>query len=573
MSGRMRKRSVQALLAQVFAPVLMMAVMATVALPAIAEGPAPVESDAADAGTSADPSASGDGGLPEAAAPTVDAAGDAPEAEPKPERPGPSAPPKQAACRRKDPLARLDVFVFDPLDVDKLAAAEDDGDPKRAILKTIDVKGIVQRAFRSVLEAELPRLALRFGGRSDAKWAGSTQISATDAHEAGASADGCFDYLLAPEIRRKEAAWDDDTLELDVEITVAVFQRAPDGSYRSVARPTRHNAYSTHWSDTKRRSELRKAECPEAVETEAKSANDQGAHASCVLFKSVGGATIEIAAELVKAVPAFRRVARLIELPGGGVGIAAGRNDDLRYGQPFVAVRRNPDGTEDRLGFAKVVSLGEGGEAGPSRLRFRMGDAPVGSVVEQYPTEFFRPSIGPTARYHDRGPLGKKVAYGGNFSLGVQTGIEWPSETWVNIGFSYLRDDHINYFPLTIGYEMLFHTLPHLDFSITPLAVQGEVAWVKWKDLYSGQIKREWTAGVGAEAALHLWLSPGFGLRASAGYYYNLREVELDGESLGGEYGGRLVELTGVPDITSTGGVGIGNLSGPMATFSLVFVD
>ncbi len=547
------------------AAVLTGAMALLVAPPLFAEEPASEAPLAApDAGASTEPDVPSDAGVPplEATpAPSV-----APVAPPQPS-------PKPVACRRKDPLARVDAFLFDVPELDKLAAAEDDGDPKRAVLATIDTKAIARRAFRTLLETELRRLKLEYGTESGAKWADASRISASDAEHAGADGQKCFDFLLLPQIRRKEAAWDGDELDLDVEISIAVFERTADGSFRSLVRGTRHNAYSSHWSKTRRRSELRKAECPDAVASEAKSAADQGAHAKCRVFEAVGAATIELAVELTRLVPAFRRVERLIALRGGGVGIAAGESDDLRYAQPFVVVRRDPDGNEERLGFAKVVSLGAGGEEGPSRLRFRMGDAPVGAVAEQYPTEFFHPMVGPTARYHDRGPLGKKMAFGGNLTVGVGTEIQWPSETLVNVGFSYLRDDHINYFPLTIGYEMVFHTLPRLDFVITPLAVQGELAWVKWKDLYSGQIKREWTVGIGAEAGLQLWLSPRFGFRATAGYYQNFREVELDGESLGGEYGGRLVELTGIPDITSTGGVGIGNLSGPMATFSLMFVD
>lgn len=486
----------------------------------------------------------------------------------------PLPPPKPRVCPAKDGVSQRATFVFEPGGLDKMGAAEDDGDPKRSALASVDAAGITRRAFRSFIELELPRLALTFGKNPADKLLEQKQINRADAEKLGVDPGGCYDYVLVASFQRKEAAWDEDELDIDVEITAVVFRRQPDGGFEEVGRRTRHNVYSSHFGKSPARQQLRDAECPNAVADEAKSAADQGAHASCRLFEAAAAATIELANELTDEVPDFRIAARLIALPGGGVGVPLGRRQGIRYGQAFIAMRRNEDGSEERLGFAKVISLGEGDEQSPSRLRFRMGDAEPGDIVERYPMEGFRPGFGPMARYQDRGPLGKKMAYGGHFTLGVEASLGWPSENWVNVGFAYLRDDHINYFPLTIGVmELLFHTLPRLDFSVTPLSLQGELGWVKWSDLYSGQIQREWTVGVGSEAALQFWITPSFGLRAAAGYYHNFREIKLDAESLGGEYGDELSTISGVPDITSSGGVGIGNLSGPVGTFSLVFLD
>ncbi|MCC6902376.1 MAG: hypothetical protein IT377_25620 [Polyangiaceae bacterium] len=204
------------------AAVLTGAMALLVAPPLFAEEPASEAPLAApDAGASTEPDVPSDAGVPplEATpAPSV-----APVAPPQPS-------PKPVACRRKDPLARVDAFLFDVPDLDKLAAAEDDGDPKRAVLATIDTKAIARPAFRTLLETELRRLKLEYGTESGAKWADASRISASDAEHAGADGQKCFDFLLLPQIRRKEAAWDGDELDLDVEISIAVFERTADGS-------------------------------------------------------------------------------------------------------------------------------------------------------------------------------------------------------------------------------------------------------------------------------------------------------------------------------------------------------
>jgi len=68
--------------------------------------------------------------------------------------------------------------------------------------------------------------------------------------------------------------------------------------------------------------------------------------------------------------------------------VSLGREEGVRRGDVFYAVRVGPDGREEKLGHTKVQSVGPGGMLGltqPSGLAWRTGSAEVGTKMMEHP--------------------------------------------------------------------------------------------------------------------------------------------------------------------------------------------
>lgn len=122
--------------------------------------------------------------------------------------------------------------------------------------------------------------------------------------------------------------------------------------------------------------------------------------------------------------------------------ISSGDADGVHRGDYYVA----RDAGERELGFARVTRVGAGGKDAPSVLKFKSGEAPVGTQMYEYAlmgVQFgLRPS---TAMLFSRGDLSSTIAFGGGATIGydITRRLAWFDEVWArtNLGYLYAASD------------------------------------------------------------------------------------------------------------------------------------
>jgi hypothetical protein len=110
--------------------------------------------------------------------------------------------------------------------------------------------------------------------------------------------------------------------------------------------------------------------------------------AACEARKAIEQATTDLQ-KSAKRMDGWKLYSPLLPMPDhpDQVGVSMGKSEGASRGDVYIAVAPGEDGTLKRLGFGRLVTQGPGGEEGegqPSRFKFRVGDAPLGTRMEEY---------------------------------------------------------------------------------------------------------------------------------------------------------------------------------------------
>jgi hypothetical protein len=210
---------------------------------------------------------------------------------------------------------------------------------------------------------------------------------------------------------------------------------------------------------------------------------------------------------------------------GPELGISLGRREGAKRGDFYVAASRTGHGAS---GFARIVTLGPGGEDGsryPSRVKFKTGDADVGSRMTEFPLMGVHVGAHPAFMYVlANGDLDTHLAYGGVVSLGYDASSYIPllDEFWARVDLGYLAGTSSEAFiPIDLGLQAGTFVASGLTLDLglgfSALVVSKEVKTSAAAESWSGV-----SSGLFARAALAHAFSPdwdvAFGLEARSGF-------------------------------------------------------
>jgi len=224
-----------------------------------------------------------------------------------------------------------------------------------------------------------------------------------------------------------------------------------------------------------------------------------------------------------------------------------GREEGVYVGEIFHAVERQPDGSRVRHGFAKVLTVGAGGDAGdfkPSTLRWRAGTGGPNLVFEEHPQLGLSVGLGgdigvllvPPALVDQKRNLyfnPGTVYGGGRLHVGYDlSGVtRWP-EFWVltNVGFVMAFGEAINTMLLDIQLfaEKRIYLGRRLDwfFGFGPSMVQAFLSLKKVQGVAEGTSAKAFTIGIAAETGFDLALTADLYLRLGVLWRQHFKEIE-----------------------------------------------
>jgi hypothetical protein len=188
--------------------------------------------------------------------------------------------------------------------------------------------------------------------------------------------------------------------------------------------------------------------------------------ARCVLRQQVENATQEIQLE-AKKVCGWRLYSELVAVPGGKQrGVSMGKHEGARRGDYYIARKSGSSADAqcvegEEVGFARITKLGPGGEEGeanPSVVKFRTGDAPLGTHMTEYAMHGARLGLEPKIGFvFVKGELESTVVGGGVLRLGYDLSRFIPvfDEVWSVGGIGYLRGaNRETYVTYDVGIEL-----------------------------------------------------------------------------------------------------------------------
>lgn len=188
--------------------------------------------------------------------------------------------------------------------------------------------------------------------------------------------------------------------------------------------------------------------------------------AKCVLRQQVENATQEIQLE-AKKVCGWRLYSELVAVPGGKKrGVSMGRHEGARRGDYYIARKSGSSANAQcvegkEIGFARITKLGPGGEEGeasPSVVAFRAGNAPVGTHMTEYAMHGARLGLEPKVGFvFVKGDLQSTVVGGAVLRLGYDLSRFIPvfDEVWSVGGIGYLRGaNRETYVTYDVGIEL-----------------------------------------------------------------------------------------------------------------------
>ncbi len=203
-------------------------------------------------------------------------------------------------------------------------------------------------------------------------------------------------------------------------------------------------------------------------------------------------------------------------------------------------------------GYARVSRVGQGGDASPSALRFKAGDPPLGTEMEEKPLLGVQFGLRPGALVlFSRGVWKSKFAVGGEATLGYDLTrfLSWSDEVWTRVNVGYFAGskeggvldidagfEGINYFGggvssiWGIGYSALIPSLTRFD----PVVAKDVT--------YSGV-----SSGALARLGLEFAFSPDWNLTLTGEgrYGFNKADLKNDKESTAVYDGGHLAAVGG----------------------------
>jgi hypothetical protein len=142
---------------------------------------------------------------------------------------------------------------------------------------------------------------------------------------------------------------------------------------------------------------------------------------------------------------------------GPDLGISLGQREGAKRGDYYVAASPTGQGSS---GFARIVSLGPGGEDGarqPSRVKFKTGDGEVGSRMSEFPLIGVHVGAHPALIYVlANGDLDTNFGYGAMLSLSYDASSYIPllDEFWARADLGYLSGaSNEGFVPLNLGVQ------------------------------------------------------------------------------------------------------------------------
>jgi hypothetical protein len=215
-------------------------------------------------------------------------------------------------------------------------------------------------------------------------------------------------------------------------------------------------------------------------------------------------------------------------------GLAVGREDGIKRGDMFQA--KDPRG--NRIGFGYVVKQGPGGpEKGPSdpsRFRFRAGEAPLGSNMEEYPKIGLllgaRPQAGMLIQ---KKGLESELLFGGALDAGYNAGQFVPAgdEFWVRANVAVLVGQEDEMF---LNIEMLPEAQYYLFNRVAAFVQSGVVlnlASKKVQTLVDDETLSGMSFSVALGFGLDVALHPDWNLRLSATGIQGVSKMTLENEA------------------------------------------
>lgn len=225
--------------------------------------------------------------------------------------------------------------------------------------------------------------------------------------------------------------------------------------------------------------------------------------------------------------------------------IPVGVPEGLHRGDYYVA-------TSKPGGYARVTRVGQGGNTSPSTIKFKAGDAPVGTPMIEKPLLGVQFGLRPGMMFlFSRGDLQSHYAIGGEGTVGLDLTrfLSWSDEVWARVNVGYFRGSHeeglididagfegIGYFGggvssiLGLGYSALIPSLTRFD----PVT-RKDVA-------YSGV-----SSGVLARLGLEFAFSPDWNMTITGEgrYGFNKADLKNEKESTAVYDGGHLATVGG----------------------------
>jgi hypothetical protein len=408
----------------------------------------------------------------------------------------------------------------------------------------------------------------------------------------------CADWILVPKISRSAATWqkvkrkktvfvNNTAKEIEYlawdfsvsfELGLALFKRSADGGFAKYKEPLTSSGvegmfaaggtgephsipfheYASTWPDANcsigepRDGQAGGIASCQGLEPKLSAELEPGAtSALCAGVDDAVGASMEKIAgcELQNA---MGRAVRVLQLHakqdpwgmftslGPNLGISLGQREGAKRGDYYVAASRTGQGSS---GFARIVELGPGGEDGsrqPSRLKFKTGDADVGSKMTEFPLMGVHVGAHPAFMYvFAKGDLESNLGYGGIVSLSYDASSHIPlfDEFWARVDAGYLAGKAEEAFlPIDVGLQAGNYVSSGLTLDIG-LGFSALIASKKPKNVVTDESLNGASSGVYARGSLSHAFSPdwdvAFGLEARSGFSSTtLKNDKLPGMSL-----------------------------------------
>ena len=201
------------------------------------------------------------------------------------------------------------------------------------------------------------------------------------------------------------------------------------------------------------------------------------------------------------------------------VRMAIGAREGAKRGDWYLAT---PTDAKESTAFLRVVRLGPGGDDGdanPSQLKFRGGDAPVGSRLKEYPLLGVHLGVRPAVMFlAKKGKLDTNLGYGGSATVAydLSSAISIFDEFWIRGDVGYLRgSSNEGFFLVDAGPEGVHYLGGGLavvyDLAFSALVADKSVNVAGQNQTWSGV-----SAGAAARLGLDYAFSPQWDLALAA---------------------------------------------------------
>lgn len=258
--------------------------------------------------------------------------------------------------------------------------------------------------------------------------------------------------------------------------------------------------------------------------------------ATCEVRKAIEQSTLDLqkSAKRTDGWKLFSPLLSMPELPEQ-VGVAMGKSEGAARGDVYVAVVPGENGTTKRVGFGRLVSQGPGGEDGerqPSRFKWRVGEAPIGTRMEEYAQLGVVLGLQPGfTLFTSKGDLQSGLGLGFSVMGGYDASrfINLGDEFWSRIYYSYhVGKGGLLFQSFDLVPELTFYGPTRLNY-IAGLGVGYTSVRLK-SGGEAGAASEEISGssyGVAAQGGLEFILHPDWHARLSVFYRQNFSKAEL----------------------------------------------